>query len=926
MNNIPNIKIDLDTNRDNTEEIILQTDNSCLDEQSFFKASNDNKLIEQKQSDFSKLSNYHILSIHNNNPQIDNNFQNYENFLYSQSPSASSSKFKIKKKVIKDFIERNNYIKEKKQKEEEDQKNKEEMSKKEKEKEKEINKSKNNGNKDKFISFQDFLDAEKQFLVKIHSKKEDKLKEKEFTLLVNMQEKPEIDKNSSNMALKKNRKKVFQRLYTPNKIAFSADKKNSSKNSHHFNKNNTQNYKSINSDSNQVNMNKMKINNNNDSSFNSINNNNKNLKERKYSFKKRSKKDIKSLSSNNFYQMGNNEKTESKTPKNESNKSKNIKFLSKNNSRNNINNNKIKSKINDYIHKTNKSSKKTINKIKKNEREKSFNKYNNNTAKEKMKIFQLNKLNGIIDNLLSKNAKENKINFFLFCELLFNLGFAYALHKNKDNKELNEEYIQEIEVQPYVDESEVTKEFIYKEIAIINEAFNSIINNFQLKLSFSLNTINNVDSKDLFLMKIDTITIEDFKLFIFILSDIFDGYNKENKKANSPKRGKEDKKIKNENCNNSTYSTKTNKSVSILNHNDKINKIISKILPNKKLEDFNNKAINNYKEHFKYLSEINNKHIIYYDNEKKRIKKEQVVNTILNKCTFTPKTNSNNDLILDAIKPNMNFEERNQLMLLKNNKRKSKIKKELENELSQEATFEPVLNGEKDLNYFKKVNKMIEKERLIKLEKDMENEKNNIKKRNDTNTNNINVIKPKKNSDKINKISKTLFSNDKLLNKKINQLRNANFKKKLEHFEKNNREILLSEKMKKDKRFLNHFLNNVDEGRMFLGLERKTNKENFDVFVKIKKKGNNNEQKGCLSNIKDIINKKELNNFYVFLVEININGENNVLEIRPNDNYEELCLNFCKKHNLGTESYNNILESIKKKLDEIDGYSFELNK
>ena len=81
-----------------------------------------------------------------------------------------------------------------------------------------------------------------------------------------------------------------------------------------------------------------------------------------------------------------------------------------------------------------------------------------------------------------------------------------------------------------------------------------------------------------------------------------------------------------------------------------------------------------------------------------------------------------------------------------------------------------------------------------------------------------------------------------------------------------------------------------------------------------------------MSNIKDIINKKELNNFYVFLVEININGENNVLEIRPNENYEELCLNFCKKHNLGTESYNNILESIKKKLDEIDGYSFKLNK
>ena len=116
MNNIPNIKIDLDTNRENTEEIILQTDNSCLDEQSFFKAPNGNKSIEKKESDFSKLSNYHILNIHNNNPQINNNFQNYENFLYSQSPSANSSKLKKKKKIIKDFIKRNNYIKEKKHK------------------------------------------------------------------------------------------------------------------------------------------------------------------------------------------------------------------------------------------------------------------------------------------------------------------------------------------------------------------------------------------------------------------------------------------------------------------------------------------------------------------------------------------------------------------------------------------------------------------------------------------------------------------------------------------------------------------------------------------------------------------------------------------------------------------------------------------
>ena len=888
-----NVKINLDTNKENTEDFIIQTDNSCFDEQSFFKSLNNNKMIEKKETEISKLSKYYISNIHNNNPQINNNLQNYENFFYSQSPSSNPPKTKNNNKIIKDFIERNdNYIKRKKN--EEDEKNKEEKSK------KEIKEKVN-----EFIPFQNFLVREKQFLIQSSQKKAKLFQKEESKLIINIQEKPTINKKSSDLALKKNKKKVFHRLYDPSKIAFSADKKNNLKNSANFNKK-----KDINS--NIVNIKNININNCENNNFDC----NKNVKKKKYSFKKRSKKDIKSLTSNNIYEKENNEKLEAKTPKNENNNSKNINFLSKNNSRKNINiNSIIKAKKHNYNYKKTKFSNKILNKIN-NERANSLKKYNNKTAKDKMRIFQMNKINKIIDNMLPKDAKENGINFYLFCELLFNLGFAYVLHENKNVKEYVEEYIKQIKIQPYINKSEITKEFIYKELIVIKDAFNSIINNFGIKSPVD----NEKNNKDL--LKNDKILIEDFKLFIFILSDIFEGWNKE-KKVNSPRQSMDDIKPKNVEQNISTNSNKTDKTISKINHNNRINKIISKLLHNKQLEDFNNKDIINYRKHFKYLMDINSMHIIYHDIENKKIKKEQVLKKNLDKFTFIPKTNDNNDLILNEIKPNMNFEERNQLMLLKNNERKLKIKKEIENEFSQEMPFEPLLNGEKDLNYFKKVNKMIEKERIEKEKK--EKKKEEEKKKDDIN--NIKAIKSTNSTNDINKISKTLLSKDKLLSKKIKELRNANFKKKLEYFEKNNREILLSEKMKKDKRFLNHFLNNVDEGRMCLGLERKTNKDNFDVFIKLKRRNkNNDEQNGCLSNFKDIISKKDLNNFYVFLVEININNKNNILEVRPNDNYEELCLTFCLKHGLGIKSYNHILESIKKKLDEIDGYSFNSKK
>ena len=56
-------------------------------------------------------------------------------------------------------------------------------------------------------------------------------------------------------------------------------------------------------------------------------------------------------------------------------------------------------------------------------------------------------------------------------------------------------------------------------------------------------------------------------------------------------------------------------------------------------------------------------------------------------------------------------------------------------------------------------------------------------------------------------------------------------------------------------------------------------------------------------------------------MEVKIQNENQIIEVFPNDDYEKLCMNFCVEHKLGKDSYNTILESIKKKIREINNYS-----
>ena len=359
-------------------------------------------------------------------------------------------------------------------------------------------------------------------------------------------------------------------------------------------------------------------------------------------FRKRSKNEIRSFSSNDFYKNDNCENEEIKTNSNNDVETKNEKINKYKTPK------KYQANKNYFTNKTIPYKNKKIKKNKPYGKDELFNKYNNQSAAEKLKIFQIKKINRAIDDLLSKDEqriKQNEIrgiNFFLFCEILFKLGYVYFLHKNKLDSELNDEYIKNIISQPYLNKSQITKEFTCNEIILIDKAFNSIRNNFNLQsnsnenekskeniLSINCHKLFYIDK--IFIRKKEKTAnnnnndIEDFKLFIFILSNIFEGYGFEkDEKENIPSRKSTDsiKTIDQINIKNNSIvnSTKTNKvkNNERLKKNNIINNLISKLISSKNLNAFIYQDIMNYKNYIKYMIEINQEHIIFYENEKKK--------------------------------------------------------------------------------------------------------------------------------------------------------------------------------------------------------------------------------------------------------------------------------------------------------------------
>ncbi len=839
---------DLKQETEKTEDDIIIQTNSCLDQQSFYNNLNNN-VPEGTQTKLTKLSN-EVISNMFNNRQI-NNPQNldFDDLLFLQILSPSFQKQKNNNKIIEEFIKRNNFVKENNKNY---NNNEEDII-----QENDINNNNNNNinninnnkeNINNLLVFQKFYEREKRFENKLNMDKERRMKLKDIDLLNFYQDKPNICEKSQRLAYKKNSNtKVFNRLY---ENAFSTDKKKK----------------------NEENENKSKVNKLRKKSNIFTTNNNQNIKSKsqnKFRLKKRN------YSTNNLRYNNNNEivRSDNTINNDEENifKEKNKMLLNKENSKTNIKkitSSIIKESVNDNTGmKFSKSTYKYRNVVKKECKDKLFNEYNSQTATEKMTIVQINKINFEIDNLLFTEKTDTEkygINFYLFCDLLFKLGYVYILHKknniiNNNIKILSPEYLKELEVQLYLEKSLITKDFIFNELKIINNAFNSIINNF--KISQELNEQESNNNNDIEKMisenKKKRILIEDFKLFIFILSETFIGY-----KIEAQKTERENQNVNNKikNFNKSTHSNKTNKSTTINNSNisrgDKLknsNKILNlfkKIIPNKKLNTYTYKDILDYKTYFQYMINIKNNHLIFLNNKKKIVKKEQLEQSILNRCTFSPKTNRNKDLILNSIKPNMNFEERNEII----SKKKSKHKLELQNELNQEYveqyTFSPKLNGDKSTQYLKRIKQKLEKEKIEK----QKNNINVIKSQEQEEKNSIEIddlLKFSLNPTKKRPLKQKMFSqsplaNDKLVNDKIKKLRNFNFTKKLNNFEKNNREILNSN-VKKNKLLINYLINNANEGRMRLSVGQKTNKDTFDKYKNINKK--NEDESGYKSNV-----------------------------------------------------------------------------
>lgn len=1003
INNINN-KFNLNLDDGKTEEEIIFPTNTCLDEQSFFimpnqsqskinnnindnennKTNNNNKIDNKKinsmnglkkitsinsiinsnvqnnntlnnkhvgyKSELTKKSNDIISDIFgiNNRKNINiNQNLNYDDLIYLQNSSPSSSKIMKNKKIVSNFLLRNNYVKKREYKNTQNENNCTMKT--------NLTNNTNNNNinnnmkrNDSAISFQNFYNRERRFENKKYEFKEKKLKERDQILLNGLRDKPVIDKNSSKIASKnKNRstKKAYQRLYENSNLIINSNEKT---------KKNEKKYNNI---STNINAKIDKDINNNISNNKEINN----LK-KKYSFNKRSKNDIRCLSSNNFEEKKNKKRVKNNEVINNTekmNKKTICKYESKTDIKNNNKNNKnendksfLKRNNTINIFKKNKNSKNN-NKIidmKKSHSvyrmridirgEELFNKYNSETATNKMNIFQINKANREIDDLLNKDKKDSKkndINYFLFCDLLFKLGFVYIQHKKNNvdfySNELDDDGIKKLVIQPYL-KTKITKDFILNEIKVINDAFNSILNNFKLQQDINTVNINNEDINNIliYMKNKNKIKIEDFKLFIFILTNLFNGYDNELKKisteesiqiVNNITTNNSNLKPKNMNINynSSTNSSKTIKSMNINNINinninnidkfknsKKIVHLIEKIT-SRKLDTFTYNNIKIFKSYFNYMIKIKNIHNMFINNLKRENKKERIEGNYNEICTFSPKINKNSDTILNSIKPSMSFEERNEIISRKKSQHKLNIEKECQLNFSEDYTFNPKINND------------------IKSKKMRQKRENNEK-----NMNNINVIKSQEEIEcedilkysfnpKLNKpIKKEMFSqsplsNDKLVKDRIKKLKNFNFNKKLNNYEKNNREIL-SKDVKKKRDILNYLINNVDEGVMRMGLEMKSNKDTFDIFIN--KKDKNKNDFGHQSNVLDIINSK--NRYPLFEVQIKFNNETSTLKVFPNDDYEKLCLNFCKEHNLSLESYNQILESINNKINEINDY------
>ena len=337
---------------------------------------------------------------------------------------------------------------------------------------------------------------------------------------------------------------------------------------------------------------------------------------------------------------------------------------------------------------------------------------------EVLKNLLINKINKEINEIINGNEKlylneNNKLFFIGFCDLLFELGFLHIKESEINDISKIKYQIHKLYTQPFTNRAILSENFLFNEQKLLICAWKTILNNFDLITNF-----------DALPKESDEITINDFKLFIFIITGLFIGNNnktgfgtnlnsirkeliKNNSSSNfkiSPKfeRSKEFKnniygnklnRSYNKNYNNKKKKSKYHfrKKSENSNFSDNINNnknILKTILENRKKSDYNYKIILKIKNFFNYFIELRKLYNLY-KKELKIISKKIELDKNL---TFRPKINKNNNIIINKFAPSMNLFERDALIKKRNNKKIILLQKERAQKMLKECTFEPCKN------------------------------------------------------------------------------------------------------------------------------------------------------------------------------------------------------------------------------------------
>ena len=669
-------------------------------------------------------------------------------------------------------------------------------------------------NLDKFednTNFNEFLMREKMFEYKLYSNKEKMMKSINDEIFSKMQTKPNIDEKSRKIMNDKNKRQ--KRIKQNNSTSRINNKRQLMK------------LENCNSDKN------FKTNNNNIKTI--VNNGNRNNIKRKYTFEKLKAK--KNLTINNIDKEAND--------------------IKRTNSENNI---KIKrnqkmelytSKINKFIKKSKSSKLIYMDRIKTKSDYDTIIKYNAFSASVKMKKIEILKINEQINNLCDK-----EINFYSFCQLLFDFGFVNIKHQEKyilkyDEIDNNDEIIDNLLIRAYFDENLIAKEFIFNEINIIKNAFKSINENFIVQ-KYETDNLENNKNIEAILSDINfSISIHQFKLFVYIITNLFDGIDAENIiKINDREKSIKDIQKHLEDKNN----VNVKKSEEIKNEKLYIFELIRKIVLVKNLDKFTTDYINNYKIHFNYM--INN------------YEKFKILSEVQNK----EKTNKQKEVFRNHT----------------------------------EYSFKPRVNKSKSINYFK--------DKLDNTKKNKENNfyKNQSLKNYELSKEKKLTFKPKIESPNLKKIFEKSLKNNTSVRNKAKKFDNIlhNLKVKVNTIKEINKENTkvnnITNNPKKDN---NEFLVTFNPEKLI-----KEKSENIKIKSKPKTKINNKNQNEKINS-----NRTKKNNIKsVIMLNIRNAKKNSLLVIDPNDDYKEVINKFCIENEFQSEQYMKILKAVRYKINQ----------